>query len=144
EVDQLKAGVIGLHHDVEQDDGDVRNRAQELATLCTGISRDDLDALAMQVVVVEREAGAFVHRRVVVDDGNLPSRSPLGDGGRAGVVDHPHDVMLVGHSISARVKLVSAYSSLGAVIGSLIRKTVPRPGADLSRSDPPNRRVTRL
>ena len=100
--------------------------------------------LAVQVVVVEREAGTLMHRRVVVDDGDLPSRSGRDAGRDAGVVDHPHDIVLVGHSSSASVNVLSIYSSLGAVIGSLIRNTVPWPGCDSSRIVPPSRRVTRL
>jgi hypothetical protein len=144
EVDQLEAGIVGLHHDVEQDGGDVRNRAHELAALRGRIGRKDLDALAMQAVVVEGEAGALVDGRIVIDDGDLPGQRDLVEGERLVVLDHPDDVMFVGHSSSARVNVVFANSSLGAVSGSLIRKTVPRPDSDSSLSDPPRRRVTRL
>ena len=126
----------------EQDHRDVGNLAHQLAALGGGMGREDLDALAVQAVVVQRKARALVHGRVVVDDGDLPGWRRLVLG-RARVVDHPHDVV-VGHSSSASVSVVSTYSSLGAISGRRMRKVVPRPTSDSSRSDPPSRRVTRL
>ena len=61
--------------------------AHQLAALFGGVGREDLDALAVEAVVVERKAGAFVHRGIVVDDGDLPGRARLVGGGRAVVVE---------------------------------------------------------
>ncbi len=56
------------------------------------------EALAVQPVVGEREARAVVHRRLVVDDGDLPARPVLAR--RPGirvVVDQLDDVVWLGH-----------------------------------------------
>ena len=143
-IHQLEAGIVGLHHDVEENDGDVLGGAHELAAGFRRMGRDDLDALAVEAVIVKREAGPFVHGRVVVDDGDLPGRSGRSGGRRSAVLDHVHDVMLVGHSGSTSIMATSARSSFGAASGSLMRKTVPRPASDSSFSEPPRRRVTRL
>ena len=121
--DELEAGDVGLHDDVEQDRGDVRVRAHQLAAFGGGIGREDFEALAVQAVVGEREAGALMHGRVVVDDGDLP----LADGrivrNRPGVVDQVEDIVLFGHGVvpSARVS-----DRLGSALGG--------PGHDNAKS----------
>ena len=55
--------------------------AHQLAAFLGRMGGDDLDALSVEVVVVEREAGAFVHGGIVVDDRDLPRRLRRGGWG---------------------------------------------------------------
>src|SRR5215213_6865857 len=57
----------------------------------------EVKALAVQRVIVEREPGAVVNRRVIVDDENLPTR-PLRDGTRLiAVLDEIKEVIAIRH-----------------------------------------------
>ena len=73
-VDEVEPGILALHHHVEQHDGDIRMVAQQRPPLGSRIGRQDLDALSVQGVIVEREARAVVHGGIVVDHGHLPAR----------------------------------------------------------------------
>ena len=116
----------------------------QLTAFLGGVGGDDLDALSVEVVVVEREAGALVHGGIVVDDRDRPRHLRRGRGG-AFVVDHP-DEIVVAHAdcVSGAACGGSAGSSRGADKGSLIQRVVPRPRAESSRKRPPRRRVTIL
>ena len=97
EFDQIEAGGVGLHDDVEQHRGDVGMRPHQLAALRRRIGRQDLQRLAVQAVVAEREAGALVDREVVVDHRDLPPPRVGFLQRDGGVFDQLEDIVLVGH-----------------------------------------------
>ena len=92
-----RPGDVGLHDDVEQHGGDVGMRAHQRAALGRGIGRQDFQGLAVEAVVAQRKARAFVHGLIVVDDGDLPfaRRRVLRSG--SGIVDQVEDIVLFGH-----------------------------------------------
>ncbi len=95
--DEIEPGDVGLHDHVEQDGGDIRMRAHQHSSLGRGIGREDLERLAVQAVVGEREAGAVMHGLIVVDDGDLPFARRMVLRGGFGVVDQVEDIVLFGH-----------------------------------------------
>ena len=145
-VDELEPGALALHDDVEQHHRDVRMLAQELAAFLGRVGREDLEALPVEHVIVEREAGAVMDRGVVVDDGDLPA--PAGGDARLGlaVLDDGQEVVVLGHrQVSRLIAIAGGWSSSrGATRGRLIRNVVPAPAIDESTMRPPRRRVMRL
>src|ERR1700754_722659 len=107
---------------------------------------EDFEPLTVKRVIVEREPGALMDCRIVVNNGDFPGRPRLLGRFRGGVVDQPDNVVVVGHRGSANeaMRLASENSSFGAATGSMIRKVVPRPAVDSSFNRPPRRLVTRL
>ncbi|MGY3462417.1 hypothetical protein ACVWW5_007867 [Bradyrhizobium sp. LM3.4] len=96
-LDQVEAGDVGFHDDVEQHGGDVAVRGHQLATFRRGMGREDLQALAVETVVRQREAGAVMHGLIVVDDGDLPFPGVNILRRGTGVVDQVEDIVLFGH-----------------------------------------------
>jgi hypothetical protein len=86
-VDEPQPGIVGLHHHVEEHDGHVRAAGEHLLALARGIGGEDLELLAIELVIEQREARALVDGLVVVDDehgpgarlGRLPLRIVLDD-----------------------------------------------------------------
>ncbi|MGX1151376.1 hypothetical protein AB7M15_007198 [Bradyrhizobium ottawaense] len=97
ELDQLEAGDVGLHDDVEQHGGDVAVLGHQLAAFRRGIGRQDLQALAVEAVVGQRKAGAVMHGRIIVDDGDLPFPGVGILRRGTGIVDQVEDIVLFGH-----------------------------------------------
>ena len=97
ELDQVEARRVALHDDVEQHDRHVRMGAHELAAFGRRIGRDDIDPLAVELVVREREPRAFVHGRLVVDHRDFPARSLFARRLGAGILDQVDDVVWFGH-----------------------------------------------
>lgn len=95
--DELEAGDVGLHDDVEQDGGDVGVVPHQRATFGSRVGREDFQRRAVQIVVAEREAGALMHRLIVVDDGDLPFARRRILQGTLGIVDQVEDIVLFGH-----------------------------------------------
>src|SRR5262249_42689099 len=124
--------------------GDVGVGAHQLAPFGRRIRRQDLEPLAVEAVVGERETRAFVDGSVIVDDGNLPSarRSILRNGLR--VVDQVEDIVLFGHCAVPSPKVSSVVSPPLAVRGMIMRNVVPCPSLDSSIMRPPSCWVTRL
>ena len=95
--DEFEAGDVGLHDDVEQHGRDVGVVAHQRAAFGRGIGREDFQRGALQVVVAQRKAGAFMHRGVVVDDGDLPFADGRILRNNSGIVDQVEDIVLFGH-----------------------------------------------
>ena len=129
--DQLEAGVLGLHHDVEQDHRDVAVGLEDHAGRGRGADRQDRQRVAVDAQPAEREAGDVVDLRLVVDDQQLP-HARAGRLGRLDLVVGEDQEIVVGHGRS------------GACAGSWIETSVPRPGLDSTAIEPPSRSVTRL
>ena len=141
--DELEAGDVGLHDDVEQHGGDVGLCAHQLAAFGRRIGGEDFQALAVQAVVGQRKARAVMHGRIVVDDGDLPfARGRVLRRG-AGVVDQVEDIVLFGHCEVPSVSVLWRRSPL-ATRGMIMRKVVPCPSLDSSIMRPPSCWVTRL
>ncbi len=119
--------------------------AQQLPALGRRVRRDQLDALAVERVIVEREARAVVDGGIVVDDRHLPARRRRDGLLPRLVVDQGDDVGFVAHATvpKAGAGCIGSASS-GAIRGRTMRKLVPSPGADARLMRPPKRRVTRL
>ncbi len=96
-LDEFEAGDVGFHDDVEQHRGDVRVLAHQFAALGRGIGREDFQRRAVQAVIGQREAGALVHRMIVIDDRDFPfTRGGVLPRG-VGIVDQVEDIVLFGH-----------------------------------------------
>ena len=61
------------------------------------IGGKDFKPLSVENVVAQRKAGAFVHRVIIVDDGDLPFACRGGFRGGPGIVDQVEDIVLFGH-----------------------------------------------
>ncbi|MGY4600148.1 hypothetical protein ACVWXL_007894 [Bradyrhizobium sp. GM22.5] len=96
-LDQLEAGDVRLHDDVEQHGGDVVVRGHQLATFGRGMGGEDLQALAVEGIVRERKTRTVMHGRIVVDDGDLPFPGVNILRCGTGVVDQVEDIVLFGH-----------------------------------------------
>jgi uncharacterized protein (DUF849 family) len=96
-IHEVEAGAVALHHHVEEDHGDVPAGFQEAPSLLRGIGRQDLEALVVEDVVGEGEAGALVDGRVVVDDRDHPWGVERGGRRLVVVVDDVENVVVVGH-----------------------------------------------
>ncbi len=94
ELDELEPRGVGLHDDVEQHRGYVRMLAHELAALRRRVGGDDLQPLAVELVVAERKSGAVVHGRLVVDHRDLPAPAFRGCRLVTGIVDQVDDVVV--------------------------------------------------
>ena len=140
--DQLEAGDVGLHDDVEQHRGDVVVRRHQLATFRRGMGGEDFQALAVQAVVRERKTGAVMHGRIVVDDGDLPFPGVHILRRGTGIVDQVEDIVLFGHCEVPSLSVLCAPPL--AIRGMIIRKVVPCPSLDSSIIRPPSCWVTRL
>ena len=97
-VDGAQAGVVALHHHVEQDDGDVLVLAQEGQRLGTRVGVQELQRPVEDLRIGEREARRLVDVGVVVDDQNAPRialrRWPVFGG--VGVLCDENDVVVIG------------------------------------------------
>ena len=71
-IDELEAGIVGLHHHVEQHDGDVAPLGQQRPGLLARMGREDVEPTPVEAVAGERVAGALVDGRIVVDHGDRP------------------------------------------------------------------------
>ncbi|MGY4424864.1 hypothetical protein ACVWY2_007313 [Bradyrhizobium sp. JR6.1] len=95
--DELEAGDVGLHDDVEQHGCDVGVVPHQRAAFGRGVGRQDLQRRAVQVVIAERKSGAFMDGVIVVDHGDLPFPYRRVLRGALGVVDQLEDIVLFGH-----------------------------------------------
>src|SRR5437763_12027287 len=118
--------------------------AQELAPFGRRIGRENFQALAAEPIIAECEAGAFVHRRLVVDDRDLPAVPFLRRlfGGR--VLDQLDDVVFSHAPCPGCAAASIGGDSPGATHGMTMRKRVPQPGRDSKFIRPPSCWVTRL
>ena len=73
-LDELEPRALRLHHHVEQDDGHVRMAVEELARLASRARRKQLEATPVQRIILQGKARAVMHRRIIVDDRDLPAR----------------------------------------------------------------------
>ena len=95
--DEVEAGDIGFHDDVEQHGRDVGIVAHQRAALGRRIGRQDFQPLAVEGVIAQRKARALVHGLIVVDDGDFPfARGGILLRG-LGIVDQVEDIVLFGH-----------------------------------------------
>jgi hypothetical protein len=143
--DELQSRDVGLHDDVEQYGGDIGVVAHKLAALGRGIGREDFQRRAVQAVVAQRKARAFMHRGVVVDDGDLPLAGGRVLRSNSGIVDQVEDIVLFGHfefpSATAAVCSVLVVTPVDpplATLGMIMRKVVPCPSLDSSIIRPPS------
>ena len=88
---------VGFHDDVEQHGRDVGIVAHQGAAFGGGIGRQDFQRRAVEIVVAQRKAGAFVHGGIVVDDGDLPFADGRVLRNGPGIVDQVEDIVLFGH-----------------------------------------------
>ena len=95
--DEIEAGGVGLHDDVEQHGGDVGMRAHQVPALGRRIGRQDFQGLAIEIVVAQRKPRAFMHGLIVVDDGDLPFARGRCFRSGSGIVDQVEDIVLFGH-----------------------------------------------
>ena len=95
--DEVQARDVGFHDDVEQHGRDVGIVAHQDAAFGRGIGRQDFQRRAVEIVVAQRKAGAFVHRGIVVDDGDLPFAYGRVLRNGPGIVDQVEDIVLFGH-----------------------------------------------
>jgi hypothetical protein len=70
--DEKEAGVVGLHHHVEQDQGDVRMPREQCTCPFGGPRAQELEAPIGERHAPERELRDVVDLLLVVDDRNLP------------------------------------------------------------------------
>ena len=96
-LDEVEAGDVGFHDDVEQHGRDVGVVAHQGAAFGRGIGRQDFERGAVQIVVAQRKTGAFMHRLIVVDDGDLPFAYGRVLRSGPGIVDQVEDIVLFGH-----------------------------------------------
>ena len=98
--DEIEAGGVGFHDDVEQHGGDVGMRAHQGPALGRRIGRQDFERLAVETVVAQRKARAFMHGLIVVDDRDLPFARGRDFRSGSGIVDQVEDIVLFGHCSS--------------------------------------------
>jgi len=139
-IDEFEPRAVGFHHHVEQHDGDIGGLLQQLAAFGRRVGGQEFDAVPFQRIIVEREARSIVHRRIVVDDRDLP-RPVVGDARRRFVVDETDDVV-VAHFLCST--LLSSATKSGALIGRTMPNDTPRSGSEASEIRPPSLLVTIL
>ncbi len=71
--------------------------AHQVAALGRRIGRQDFQRLAVEAVVAQRKARAFMHGLIVVDDRDLPFPRGRDFRNSSGVVDQMEDIVLFGH-----------------------------------------------
>ena len=130
--DEIEAGGVGLHDDVEQHGGDVGMRAHQLAALGRRIGRQDFERLAVETVVAQRKARAFMHGLIVVDDGDLPFARRRWSSGAVPVSSirwRTSSCSAIAKSRRLPVSVVAAPPL--AVRGMIMRNVVPCPSLEL-------------
>ena len=96
-LDEIEAGDVGLHDDVEQHGRDIGIVAHQHAALGRGIGGEDFQRGAVEIVIAQRKAGALMHGLIVVDDGDLPFACGRSLRNGSGIVDQVEDIVLFGH-----------------------------------------------
>ena len=139
EFDELEARVVGLHDDVEQHGSNVRVVAHQDLAFGRRIGRQDFQRLAVQRVVAERKARAFMDSLIVIDHGDLPLAQITVFRHLAGVFDQIEDIVLFGHCVVPSIAPAAV-----AARGMIMRKVVPCPSLESSIIRPPSCWVTRL
>ena len=71
---QRKAGLLRLHHDIEQHHRDVGVHREQAARLGGAVRAQEFQAAIGKLEVAEDEAGDVMHLRLVIDDEDLPRR----------------------------------------------------------------------
>ena len=70
--DQIQAGVLGLHDDIDDHQRDVWIGLQAFKTLAAGGGFQDLEVLSFELHILQHDAGDFADFRFVIDDQHLP------------------------------------------------------------------------
>ena len=76
-LDEAEAGVVGLHHDIEENDCHVRGAGEHGLRLTCGVRVEEGHLLPPDPLATKRYASGGVDLCVVVDDEDLPGRQAL-------------------------------------------------------------------
>jgi hypothetical protein len=69
---EIEAGRVRFHDDIEQHDRDIGMIAQQFAPFFGGICREKRETAAIQGIIIQRETRALVHGGIIIDDRHLP------------------------------------------------------------------------
>ncbi len=72
--DDIEAGVVDLHHHVQQQQSNVRGGGQQLFGLCRGIGMQKIDGAIVKLEFVQGDFGDAMHFRLIVNNHHLPAR----------------------------------------------------------------------
>src|SRR4029077_5906319 len=142
--DEVEAGRIGFHDDVEQYGSDIGMGAHQGPPLRGRIGRKYFERLPVEAVVAQRKSGAFVHGMIVVDDRDLPLARSRRIRSSTGIVDQVEDIVLFGHEAAPSRSWSMVVLPPLAALGMIMRNVVPCPSLESSIIRPPSCWVTRL
>jgi hypothetical protein len=89
-LDRVEAGMLGLHHDVHEHDGDVGMVLHQPDGTLAGVRVEEFEGSSVHGAVVEREARDAVDLFLVVGDQDLPRREAERRLLRGGLLGKPH------------------------------------------------------
>ncbi len=147
-ADQLQAGIVILHHDVEQHDRHVVALPQNRCGLSPGIGTQDLNAATLEPDIGQHHTADRMHALIVIHDQNAPRRPDgLADILHRRVVEQKVEFGISRAPRTGAGKDLSVTRSryhCGMRSGIVTVKFVPRPGTEWQSMRPRKVSLTML
>ncbi len=99
EADHLQAGILGFHHHVEQDDGEIAILFQQRPGFFGGLCMGQFERAPENVDVLQGEFSRQMHFAVVIDNQDAPRRLLWARCPDLAIFDENHQVVVVIHRL---------------------------------------------